>query len=425
MLRVRRKAKALLIMLPHLPGIVLGHTLLPATFLLLLVLRPFLIVRIQPMISWRLGHFAANIEMYLCERDAGLNVPGGRHLDLWYLWTEPCNFQLAAMWRRTLNIGPIWLLHPLYKLLKNIPVLRLHLIPNTDRDNHNLLDSSPPHLKFSEAEIQIGNAGLGKLGIPKGSPFVCLNVRDKTYLDKQSEDASVNVDWTYHNYRDCDVQNYVKAADELTRRGYYVIRMGAAVNELMRTSNPMVIDYAGKGLRSDFMDIFLGAHCAFCISNGTGFDAVPYIFRRPILYVDHVPVGIINTFSSRFMATTKEHWLKSENRQLTLEEILGSGAALYIKSQDYEAAGIELKDSTPEDIAQAVMEMEGRLAGTWHSSEEEEKLQAYFWSIFPKNHWHGEIRSRVGSHFLRTRLKDKFPKTPPDSAAFKTVLLAK
>jgi putative glycosyltransferase (TIGR04372 family) len=419
LLRVRRKAKALLLMLPHLPGIALGYTLLPATFLLLLALRPFLVVRIQPMISWRLGHFAANIEMYLCERDAGLNVLSVRHLDIWYLWTEPCNFQLAAMWRRTVNIGPTWLLHPLYNLLKNFSVMRLHLIPSTDRDTHNLLDSSPPHLKFSEAEIQIGNAGLRKLGIPKGSPFVCLNVRDKSYLDKQSEDAGANVNWSYHNYRNCDVQNYAKAADELTRLGYFVIRMGAAVNEQMRTSNPMVIDYAGKGLRSDFMDIFLGAHCAFCISNGTGFDAVPFIFRRPILYVDHVPLGIINTFSGRFMATTKEHWLKSEDRQLSLEEILGTDAAWYTKSQDYEKAGIELRESSPEDIAQAVLEMEGRLSGTWRTSEEDEKLQAYFWSIFPRNNLHGEIRSRVGSHFLRSRLKRDYLEVPPNCPAIK------
>jgi len=212
-------------------------------------------------------------------------------------------------------------------------------------------------------------------------------------------------------------------ADELTKLGYYVIRMGASVNKKMETTNPMVIDYAGDGLRSDFMDIYLGAHCEFCISNGTGFDAVPYIFRRPIIYIDHVPLRIINTFSSKFMATTKVHWLKSENRQMSLEEILASDVGWYTQSKDFEAAGVELRESSPSEITQAVLEMEGRLAGTWHSSEEDEKLQAYFWSIFPKNHWHGEIRSRVGSHFLRTRLKRDFLETPSDSSAFKTVQL--
>lgn len=253
---------------------------------------------------------------------------------------------------------------------------------------------------------------MRELGIPDGRPFVCLTVRDSKYLSAQIPWW----DWSYHDYRNCDIQNYVKAAEALTRLGYYVIRMGVAVNEQIDTPNPMVIDYAGKGLRSDFMDIYLGAHCAFCISNGTGFDAIPYILRRPILYVDHVPFGIINTFSNRFMATTKEHWLKSENRQLSLEEILTSDVMWHTRSEQFEAAGIELRESSPEDIEQAVLEMEGRLSGTWYSGEEDEQLQAYFWSIYPRNHLHGEIRSRVGSHFLRTRLKDDFLTPKPDCA---------
>jgi putative glycosyltransferase (TIGR04372 family) len=184
--------------------------------------------------------------------------------------------------------------------------------------------------------------------------------------------------------------------------------MGASVMNRMISDNPMVIDYASNGMRSDFMDIYLGANCKFCISNGTGFDAVPYIFRRPILYVDHVPLGIINTFSSRFMATTKKHWLISENRELSLEEILQNDVCFYTKSQDYELAGIELRESSPNDIKQVVIEMEERLSGDWIATEEDENLQAYFWSIFPKNHLHGEIRSRVGTHFLKKIVKSSY-----------------
>ena len=401
-------------MLPYWPVIALGYTLLPLSLLLLLALRPFVVVRIAPIISWRLGHFAGNIEIYLCERDADLNRSSRRNFDIWYFRTLPCNFQLAAMWRRVLNVGPTFLLHPLYKVLSAVHSLHEHLIPNSDRDTSNLLDVSLPHIAFTEREIRLGQSYLRQYGIQEERPFVCLNVRDNRYLEEQSESVGANVDWSYHDYRNCDVQNYVKAADALTRLGYYVIRMGVAVNELIDTSNPMVIDYGGKGLRNDFMDIYLGAHCAFCISNGSGFDAIPYIFRRPILYVDHVPFGIINTFSNRFMATTKEHWLKSENRQLSLEEILATDVMWHTKSEQFEAAGIELRESSPEDIEQAVLEMEGRLSGTWYSDEEDEQLQAYFWSIYPRNHLHGEIRSRVGSHFLRTRLKEDFLTPKPD-----------
>ena len=44
------------------------------------------------------------------------------------------------------------------------------------------------------------------------------------------------------------------------------------------------------GQRSDFMDIYFGAKCHFFIGVGTGIDAIPDIFRRPILYVNVVPL---------------------------------------------------------------------------------------------------------------------------------------
>ena len=49
------------------------------------MIRPWFLVRFGSLISTRIGHFAGNTEMYLCERDAGINVPDQRHIDLFYL----------------------------------------------------------------------------------------------------------------------------------------------------------------------------------------------------------------------------------------------------------------------------------------------------------------------------------------------------
>jgi len=183
----------------------------------------------------------------------------------------------------------------------------------------------------------------------------------------------------------------------------------------------MIIDYAFKGLRNDFLDVYLGATCDFCISNGTGYDALPYIFRRPILYVDHVPFGIINTFSKRNIATTKKHYLIEENRYMHLEEILKSPAMWYPNSHDFKFLGkIRLDESSPEEIKNVVLEMEGRYSNTWVTSDEDEQMQKYFWSLFPRNDethgkykhmkdlLHGKLYSRVGTDFLKTRLLKKF-----------------
>jgi putative glycosyltransferase (TIGR04372 family) len=386
--------------------------------LIIRAIRPWLLVRINILSSERLGHFAANPELYLCERDAGINRPTARYFDLWYHNWPICNRQLAKMWSRVLNIGPAWLLGPTARVISLIPGAHVHCIPDntqSDRDVLNLLEGTATHLHFLPNEEKNGREGLRKIGIPENAPFVCLNVRDNVYL----RGSIPWTPWGHHDYRNCNIQNYVNAATELTKRGYYVVRMGAAVKESMKVKNSMIIDYAMNGMRTDFMDIYLGANCSFCISNGTGFDAIPYVLRRPIAYVDHVPIGIINSFSPKCIVTTKKHWLRKESRFMTLREILDSGAAYFFWSSDYEELGIDLIESTPDDIVAVAVEMDLRLKGCWVDTEGDEELQMRFWEILLESvksnrskalvgmtsnytkPFHGQIRSRFGAEFLR------------------------
>ena len=185
-------------------------------------------------------------------------------------------------------------------------------------------------------------------------------IRDAAYLTSKSKSLNLEVDWSYHDYRDCNVQNYILAAKELADRGYYVMRMGAKVKEAINIEHSMIIDYATNGMRTDFMDIYLGAHCDFCISNGTGYEGVSYIFRKPILFIDHVPFGDINTYNKNTLITTKKHWLKSEERFMTFEEIFRS-VAFFQRTNEFNELKIDLIESSPEEIKAAVIEMSERL----------------------------------------------------------------
>jgi putative glycosyltransferase (TIGR04372 family) len=169
----------------------------------------------------------------------------------------------------------------------------------------------------------------------------------------------------------------------------------------------MIIDYATNGMRTDFMDIYLGAHCEFCISNGTGYDGVPTIFRRPILFIDHVPLLAISTFSDRDLITTKKHWLKNSNRFMTFEEIFRATEEDELNPYMlHKKLQIDLLESSPEEIKAAVIEMYERLEGKWQTTEEDEELQKRFWDLFPHSMnqvalGHGKIRSRMATRFLR------------------------
>jgi putative glycosyltransferase (TIGR04372 family) len=371
------------------------------------LIRPLLLVRWGELSTDRIGPFAAETELYLCERDAGINVPRGRYVDVFHYRPQIANRQLAAMWKRRLRVWPRWVLQPLQRLNAAIPGGALHEIgrpTGRDRDVHNLFDRLSPHLSFTAAEMERGADGLTRLGIPRDAKFVCMLVRDSAYLNTHS-----SRDWSYHNYRDSDIASFVPAAEALAARGYFVIRMGAAVHQAMPTSHPRIIDYAANGMRDEFMDIYLGARCHFAISTGSGWDDIPDVFRRPIVYVEFLPFGRLNTFRASDLSLSRLHWCVQEDRMLTLREVFQRGVAFASRSADYETHGIVPVMNTADEIRAVVLEMEERLAGTWHEDPEDDELQTSFRRLYtdalrdtpPGADLHGELRARYGAAFLR------------------------
>ena len=374
--------------------------------LVIRMIRPLVLFRFGKLHSDRIGHFAANTEMYLCERDSGINTHSYFNLDFFCFDELICNDQLATMWRRHLYILPSWALEAIRRVNRIIPGGAFHEISVTqsDRDVNNLYDQLPPHLTFTVEEEERGKAGLLAMGIPINSRFVCLNVRDSAYLDAHQEK-----DWSYHNYRDSSISNYLLAAEELADRGYLVIRMGARVHSEMKCNHQGVIDYATNGMRNDFMDIYLCAKCEFMISTGEGLICVPKLFRRPVVVVNLVPLGYYFSYYANLIGLTKHHFLLAESKELTLKEIFTQGVGFSLRTADFHSRGIQLVENTPEEIRDVAVEMAERLNGTWQVQHEDEFLQRRFWEIFPVDAvdidagkpLHGAIHARFGAAFLR------------------------
>ena len=147
------------------------------------------------------------------------------------------------------------------------------------------------------------------------------------------------------------------------------------------------------------MDVYLGAKCAFTISNGTGFDGIPMIFRRPICFVNEAPFEYLSTWMANSLAIWKHH--EKNGKRMSVDEIVASGAGLFSQAKQYADAGIKLIENTPEELKDVALEMAGAL-------EDTRKPQDWFWQKFPRsrsphNHipLHGAIRLRIGQKFLR------------------------
>ena len=372
--------------------------MMPLAFPVVLIiraLRPLVLIRFGPLISERLGEFAATTEMYLCRRDAGMD--NQQAIDIFYHMLPVCNQQLRKMWDRTLHVSH--LACPLDSLNRLLPGGNDHVILwpyYGDRDVHGLMSRTPAHLSFTPEEERRGLASLRELEIPDDTPFVCLHARDSAYLNTVYSKPN----WHYHDYQDSSIHNYVSAAEELTRRGYFVIRMGAIVKEALTTTNPMIIDYATSH-RSDFLDIYLSAKCHFCIGGASGMNTLPAIFRRPVAWMNWVVLEFVLTWAPNDLFIPKNLWLQEEHRFLTFREILDSGIGRFLRGEQYEQMGIEVVENTPEEITALAVEMDERLKGTWQTTEEDEELQRKFWSLFKPSELHGTIVSRIGAEFLR------------------------
>jgi len=291
--------------------------------------------------------------MYLCERDAGM-LPK-RTFDIFFHISRPSNRQLELMWRRVIRISQF----ARYVDLVNrwIPGGKKHVFELlSPRDTRGLLTQTPVHLFFTVEEEAMGRKALLDLGILENAPIVCFTARDSAYLE--AEFAHVN--WEYHNFRNSNIQDYLQSVSELTDRGYYAIRTGAIVKGPISHINPKIIDYATQG-RTPFLDIFLSAKCKMFLSSGSGIDSVARIFRKPVAYVNFIPIEYVPTWGPDDLFIPKKLKVTKEDRLMTFPEIFHSGVGRFLHAEQYQQTGIEVIDNSPQEITDLALEMDDRL----------------------------------------------------------------
>jgi len=329
----------------------------------MVILRPFVLIRVGQLISSRLGHFAGNTEMYLCERD---HIYSARKvLDFFCLQDgNVCNEQLLKMFKRIIKIVPPYLndlissINLILELLSNkINFLGKHIAKpiNSDRDIKNILESSRQHIYFTKDELKFGEQKLIEWGIPQKTKLILVFARDSSYLTK----FQPMVDFSYHDYRDCEIKTFSHFANEFAKKGYYVLRMGVTAKEPLNVNNDKVIDYAFNGMRSDFMDIFLAHRCHFIITTGNGGDAPSiFNFRKPAGFVNFSPLFHIPTFLRKSVVLLKNHVDIKTKKTLTISEIYNRKVDSCLTENCFLEKGVELKENSPEEVLAVANEVE-------------------------------------------------------------------
>ncbi|MFC1741087.1 TIGR04372 family glycosyltransferase [Nanoarchaeota archaeon] len=391
---------------------VLNILLLPF-FLVFSIIRIFCDIRFVKLYDMRIGHLAANTDLFLRRLKAGLEPKNAVFIGL--ASDRPANQSLFDMFKREMRIIqlPTWLFTNFVFSSLSSPRSILH-ITNIyqsllfETNEYFEFNNVSKNLSFTQSEERRGLKLLKEMGVPKDRWFVCFHDRDDTYdLKLKSSDRSRN------EFRNCSIENYLKAAEYIAASGGYALRMGKDVKKKLHSvKNDRIIDYATRH-RTDFGDVYLPAKCKFFIGCTAGLWFVSEAFDVPVAFANSIPVHTPLRRGGLYLP--KKMWHKKKKRFLTFSEMFkveydmevrirkkkGNIPALYRPLDYYENLGLELIENSAEEILDFTREMNERIDGTFKITEEDERLQSKLKSLIIPGQVICGTPARMGAAFLR------------------------
>lgn len=248
----------------------------------------------------------------------------------------------------------------------------------------------PPLLALTPEDVTWGREMLSSLGLPPDVWFVCVHARESGFSPQ---------DDVMSRYRNSDPEALIPAMREIVARGGWCVRMGDPTTRPLPPL-PGVVDYAHHSLRSARLDVVLCAKARFFVGNSSGLALVSSIFGRPSLLVNAVPMSGLGILPTD-LTVPKLYWKITEKRLLRFDEILGTPAGSYRFATQYQRAGIEVRENSPDEILDATVEMLDTLGGRCMPTPEDERRQQSFMSLLRPNDYAYGAASRVSAAFLR------------------------
>ena len=259
---------------------------------LIILLSPFLIiiVLIKPILFIRFGYFdikrigiISGAEHYLLHNKKRKK----KILDIWVIDSNDYNKQLLVILKRKfLIIKELNIFYKVLKLLsKYLNIYSKHIIATYTKTAR--LDRDSCKLKLTKGEVKRGESLLKKFNIPSNSKIICLTCRDSSYLKKKFPSE----EFSYHDYRDSNINNYIPTIKALIKKNFYVVRMGQIAKKRLNIKSNKFIDYPFHPLKNDFMDFFFAYKCYFWICSNNGLDEIATTFRKPLLDLNMAPIA--------------------------------------------------------------------------------------------------------------------------------------
>ena len=352
------------------------------------ILYPFCDFKIGILYSDKIGRFLGNTEFYFRKKSLLKNKKFSLHL---LIAGKTVNHQILKMISRK-----SFLIHniKIYNFFNNIKKLTLDSNLWIDLNITGWLrgkewTAAKPQLNFLPSEEKKGKKILESLGLKDNDKFVCIFAKDNLYSDDPTKPPKPDSFWSKKDFRNCNIENYMKAAEFLTEKNIFVIRMGThKPSKTLRTTNSKIIDYTGKIRQelkdAEFADVYLPAKCEFFIGCTSATYQFASIFNKPVAYTNMVPYGECGrNFHDIFIF--KKCLDRRNNKILSISESIKNGVTGDWLTEDkileLEKKEIFFQENSPDEILDLTKEMHQRLNKIWKKKDDEETLQEKFLKI--------------------------------------------
>ena len=266
----------------------------------------------------------------------------------------------------------------------------------------NIYHNYPSVIEIPKSDSALAWQLLSIHGITPDDKIVCLHVRDSHYLAQKFPSN----DFTYHDYRDADINTYQAAVEHLTEQGYKVIRIGSNTNQVLAQVPENYFDFCvdRDAKHGDLLEVFLLAICDFLIGTSSGPASIASIFDTPILSVNTAPFHPVYSRYSRmlpkylfhqsepvnFLAVCKGKTLAVDKNKQLLFAMSGKELAEY---------GYEYVANDEDDILAAVKEFRAQMHGKAFKPEITPAQKVYI-NMLPEDFIYKNADSIVTNSFL-------------------------
>lgn len=251
-------------------------------------------------------------------------------------------------------------------------------------------------IKFDAQQIRYGEEMVANMPLPRGKKIVTVFARDSSYL----EHYFPGVDWSYHAYRNCNINTYIDAIEYLIEKGYVVVRLGSEFSKPIAFYNDHYFEYSLSYFKSDFLDLYLVYKSVFVIGSTSGATDIATVFNVPFAGVNYAPF-VESPLGKDDLYIQKR--LKNENGDVIPFKDVVDNPKYYSydgkkMEDDY---GMTYVDNTAKEILELVEEMHYKISGHGYTASDINLLQEYHEKFCNRNKW-----SNRGSPISVTWLKN-------------------